>query len=211
MESSFNESIKKQDREVASKQRSLELAKELFRKTIHLGSALVPLMLLHFPCLTLALLVAALVIYTLCETLILKGIKVPLVSAIISVASRKRDEGKFVLGPVTLCIGILLASLLYEHKAASVGIYALAFGDGLASLFGKLFGKVKIPFTNGKTAAGSLTCFAAIFISCFLVTKECGLSLLVASVGMFIEVMPLKDWDNVLIPILLGGIVQLWL
>ena len=110
--------------------------------------------------------------------------------------------------PVTLASGILLASLLWGELPAAIGIYALAFGDGLASLAGKLFGRVQLPFTQGKTAAGSLTCFLAIFMASFLASGRCSLSLAVAAAGMFIELLPLRDYDNVVIPIVLGGISQ---
>jgi len=106
--------------------------------------------------------------------------------------------------------------LIWQPTFARIGIYALAFGDGLASLAGKLFGRVQIPFTEGKTVAGSLTCFTAIFISCYLacffmlqgqadITR---VSLIVAGAGMLIEILPLKDFDNLFIPVLLGGLAQ---
>ncbi|MBR1721117.1 MAG: phosphatidate cytidylyltransferase, partial [Treponema sp.] len=82
--------------------------------------------------------------------------------------------------------------------------------DGLASLAGKTFGKIRVPLTHGKTVEGSLTCFAAIFTSTFFVTNDCRTALLVAIVGALIEVMPLKDFDNLIIPISLGGIVTLF-
>ena len=37
------------------------------------------------------------------------------------------------------------------------------------------------------------------------------ISLLIASVGMLIEVLPLKDLDNIVIPVVLGGLAQLQL
>jgi len=193
---------------ILSRQRLNDIAKELFRKSIHVCSAFIPLLLQIARIPVLFALAAALVLYSIFELLRLKGKNIPLVSSITAAAARKRDENRFVLGPVTLCGGIILASLLFEPFAASIGIYALAFGDGLASLAGKLFGKVKIPFTQGKTVAGSLTCFAAIFISCFLVCFNAKIALCVASVGMFIELMPLKDLDNLFIPIILGMVAQ---
>ena len=38
-------------------------------------------------------------------------------------------------------------------------------------------------------------------------TNNCQMSLLVAIVGALIEVLPLKDFDNLIIPVFLGGIV----
>ncbi|MBQ2080982.1 MAG: phosphatidate cytidylyltransferase, partial [Treponema sp.] len=112
-------------------------------------------------------------------------------------------------GPVTLVLGIILAALLWKEAAAAAGIFALAFGDGLASLSGKLLGQTKVPLTRGKTAAGSLTCFLAIFITSFLVSKNAGVALCLAGTGMFMELLPLKDFDNVIIPVAIGGMYTL--
>lgn len=214
MENNFSEGILK-------RQEFYIISKELFRKSIHICSAFVPLILKKFYVLTICLLIAAIVIYTVCEILRTKGINVPLISQITAIAARKRDENHFVLGPVTLAFGILLACLLYSWIPASIGIFALSFGDGLASLFGKLFGKIKIPFTQGKSVAGSLTCFTAIFISSFLLlyfskanlhflTDYSSLSLILAAVGMGIELLPLRDFDNLLIPVLIGAVANIF-
>ncbi len=185
-----------------------DLQKELFRKTIHMGTAFVPLMLHFFYGFTILALSATGLVYVIAEKMRMNGREVPLISDITAAAARRRDEHKFVLGPVTLVAGIIGAALLWNEKAAAIGILALAFGDGLASLVGKAFGRIKIPFTFGKTAAGSLACFGAIFSSTFLVSQNCLLSLIIALCGMAVEVLPLKDFDNVLIPLLLGGIAQ---
>lgn len=187
------------------------ILKELFRKTIHLCSAFLPYFfgLAKFP--FLIALAAVLVIYIISEFLRLNGINIPIISSVTKVAARKRDENKFVIGPVTLCIGIILAELLCEPLPAAIGIYALAFGDGLASLAGKLFGCIQIPLTQGKTAAGSLVCFTAIFISTFAACRQTHIALIIATVGMFVEVLPLKDLDNILIPVGLGGLATILL
>ena len=149
------------------KQYRISIFKEVFRKSIHLCSAFVPTLLSVAYKPVLFLLLAALVLYSFTEFIRLKGINVPVVSKITSIAARKRDENKFVLGPVTLVAGIISAALLWNPESARIGIYALAFGDGLASLVGKLLGRIHIPFTNGKTAAGSLACFYAVFLSSY--------------------------------------------
>jgi len=185
-----------------------DLQKELFRKTIHMGTAFVPIMLHFFHSFTLTALSVTGLAYIVAEKMRMSGREVPLISDITAAAARRRDENKFVLGPVTLVAGIIAAALLWNEKAAAVGILALAFGDGLASLVGKAFGRIRIPFTFGKTAAGSLACFGAIFCTTFFVSQNCLLSLIIAFCGMAVEVLPLKDLDNVLIPILLGGVAQ---
>ena len=191
---------------IIARQRLNSLLKELFRKTIHICSSFVPLFLklAYWPVIILLFLVVT--GYSVCEMLRMKGYSIPLVSKITEVAARKRDENKFVLGPVTLVIGILLAALILPLESARVGIFALAFGDGLASLTGKMIGKITIPGAKGKTVAGSLACFLAVYISTFCCCKNCFVSLIVAVVAMFIEVLPLSDFDNVLIPVSIGTI-----
>lgn len=184
------------------KKHTTDIVKEFFRKAIHLCTCLVPFLLdiAYIP--TIIGLSAILVLYIVCEILRLHGKYVPLISYITTKAARKRDENKFVLGPVTLCLGVILTSILFNQKAAAIGIFALALGDGLSSLFGRLFGKTLIPFTKGKSFVGSLTCFIAIFISALIITQCLTHALLIALIGMLIEMLPLKDYDNLVIPLI---------
>ena len=185
------------------------ILKELFRKSIHLCSSVVPWFFAMYYWYTVYGLLIIVSLYYFCELARLEGHPVPLVSLITETASRQRDECKFVLGPVTLVLGIVFAALVLPLQCAKIGIFALAFGDGLASLAGKLFGRVKIPHTGGKTLEGSLTCFAAVFLSTYIVTGLSVVSLIIALVAMLIEVLPLGDWDNMIIPVATGGVYYL--
>lgn len=192
------------------KKRVNSLKKEIFRKTIHLCTGFVPVLLHFYKTPVIILLILALSAYLLSEFLRFRGINIPLISQITVKAARKRDENKIVLGPVTLVLGVVSASLLWPETAAAIGIVALALGDGLASLAGKSFGSLPLPFTGGKTVEGSLTCFTAIFVSCWMISKNTVVSFIVALTGCFIECLPLKDFDNLLIPVVLGGL-SAWL
>ncbi len=185
-------------------QYAYDLRKELFRKSIHLCTVFVPFFLDKFYYLTLILLSFVLIVYIISEFLRMSGKQIPLLSSITMAAARKRDENRFVLGPVTLCGGVLLTALLFPPVPAKIGIYALALGDGLASLVGKIWGKKKIPFTGGKSYAGSLACFAAVFVSAWFCSSSVTTALVLAFAGMSIELLPLKDFDNILIPVLLA-------
>lgn len=185
------------------------ILKEVFRKSIHLCSSIIPFFLAAFYWPTIIALLIIVTLYCICEFARLKGHPVPLISVVTETASRQRDEDKFVLGPVTLVFGIVLSALILPLQCARVGIYALAFGDGLASLGGKLFGRIRIPFTGGKTLEGSLTCFLAVFISTYIVTGLSLISLIIAFAAMLIEVLPLGDWDNMIIPSATGGLFWL--
>jgi dolichol kinase len=187
-----------------------DIIKELFRKSIHLCASLIPFFLYYFHYPVLIGLSIILVLYIVSEILRRKGIKIFLVSKITEAAARKRDEDKFVLGPVTLTLGILVSAFFFNPIPATIGIYALAFGDGLASLVGKMFGKTIIPYTQGKTVAGSLACFTAIFISASVTCENAFVGLVVACIGTVIELLPLKDFDNLIIPVLIATICQFY-
>ena len=194
---------------IVQRQRLNAIFKELFRKSIHICSSFIPLFLKFAFWPVIGLLVFALIVYCISEILRSKGIEIPLISKVTEIAARKRDENRFVLGPVTLVCGIIAAALLLPLDCARVGIFALAFGDGLASLMGKLFGKITIPGAHGKTAAGSLTCFFAVFITTFCCCQNTLVSLIVALCAMFIEILPLADFDNLIIPPAIGFLFSL--
>ena len=182
---------------------------EVLRKSIHFLIALVPLIAaLSYP-LAVVLLIAGAAFYTIVELLRLSGIRVPLVSTLTVMASRERDSGRFTLGPVTLGIGALAALLLYPSPAADIAIYALAFGDGCAGLAGALFGRRRPAFLRGKSLEGSVACFAATFIAAWLVSRNLIVSLAAATAAVIVEALPLRDYDNIALPVAVGAVVQL--
>ncbi len=187
------------------------LLKEVFRKSIHLCSAFVTIFAKYFFSSTIIALAIITILYTIFEFLRINGKKIFLVSAITDYAARKRDRGGFVLGPVTLSLGIITTLLLFPQKPAQIGILALAFGDGLSGLIGKCFGKNRLKFFAPKTLEGCLTCFIAVFISALAISKNFFYSIILAMVATIVEVLPLKDFDNLLIPIVCAFIANLFI
>ncbi len=188
---------------------SEEIRIELLRKGIHLLIAFVPGLAAIDLRFTVFLLVGGILAYTAFESLRRAGLPVPLISRVTALAARKRDAGKFVLGPITLGLGALLALLLYPNPAASIAIYALAFGDGLSSLVGKSLGSVRLPFTGGKSLEGSITCLIAVYLSAYMLTGDALRSLLVALTATLVEAVPTKDLDNIILPAITGAVVVL--
>ena len=138
----------------------------------------------------------------------MSGVKVPVVSTITRMASRERDMGRFVVGPITLGIGAILTLLLFPLPVASAGIFALAFGDGFASLAGKLFGRIRPAFLYGKSVEGSAACFIATGLSVYLVSQNHMVALVAAFVATAVEALPLEDYDNIVLPLVVGVAVQ---
>jgi dolichol kinase len=186
-----------------------EAKTEIIRKAIHFFVALCPSMAAINKTFTVIFLILGTLGYTLMEYLRLSGIKVPIISSLTSMASRTRDIGCFVMGPVTLGLGALLALLLYPSPAAAIAIYALAFGDGVASLVGKFAGNWRPVFLCGKSIEGSIACFIAVFISAYVVSGSTHVSVVAAFTAMVVEAMPLDDYDNMAIPVTVGMAAQL--
>ena len=177
---------------------------EIVRKSLHLLIALVPsLASVNLPA-TIAILVMGTLFYSFAESSRLQGTSIPVVSALTLIASREKDRGGFVLGPVTLGIGALLSLILYPLPAASLAIYALAFGDGFASLVGTMARGPLIPLSRGKTLAGSMACFLAVFTVTLSVTSHVNTSFIVAASATIIEALPAGNFDNVLLPFGVG-------
>lgn len=177
-----------------------EIQTEILRKSIHMLVVFVPAMARYNLVLTFSALVAGLLLYSYSEFMRMRGSEVAFISKVTSAASRSKDNS-FVFGPVTLAIGTMMALMLYPEPAAAVAIYALAFGDGFSSLFGKLFGKITIPFTGGKTYAGSSACLISVFLTTLAISGSVRVAVVIAISATLIEVLPSGDLDNMLIPV----------
>jgi dolichol kinase len=177
------------------------LRTELIRKAIHLLVALVPLLAAIDVSLTMGLVGAGTLFYIFAENARRRGVSVYIVSDLTVIASRDRDRGRFVMGPVTLGIGAMLALLLYPQEASIIAIYALAFGDSAASLFGKLIGGIRIPLSSGKTLAGSLACLTVVTLVSYRLTGDLTLALIIGIATAVLEALPATDMDNIIIPV----------
>ena len=180
------------------------LKKEFFRKTIHMTAAFVPFLYYFDQNLTIILLLSINLLYFISEFLRSKNIYLPIISQVTEIASRPVDENKVILGPITLSMGIFLSLVFFDYRIAIISVFALAFGDGVASLFGKIIGGWKIPLTFGKTFSGTGGCFiilVIVFLACGLDRYQAVFLALVASI---VEAFPTGDFDNLLIPILTG-------
>ena len=182
---------------------------ELIRKSIHFLIALSPVMASFNVTFTLIILAIGILCFIYFETMRINGISVPLISSLTAMASRPKDEGRFVLGPVTLGLGAILALSLYPPEAASIAIYALAFGDGFAGIAGKALGRIRPSFLYGKSLEGSLACFFAVLITSWRVCRNLPISLAAAITATAAEALPLEDFDNIVLPLTVGFVVSM--
>ena len=177
---------------------------EACRKIIHSLIVFVPFIAGYSYALAYFLLTSGIALYSWSEYQRLTGRYVPVLSDIKEKAFRTRDVDHFAKAPVTLAMGAMGALALYPMPAAAIAIYALAFGDTAACLVGKSFGRTQIPYT-GKTWAGSAACFATVFMLAFHATG-CSVTktTAVALAATLTELLPIKDYDNLLIPLVTG-------
>ncbi len=178
-----------------------ELKTELIRKSIHMLIALVPLLAaLLGATITLAILAAGVLFYSFAEYQRTLGRSIPLITRITNAAARQTDRGGMILGPITLGIGAMVSLLLYPAPASIIAIYSLAFGDSISSIAGKLFGRSPFPYIQGKTLEGSLACFILVFYITYRMVGTPLPSLVIAGVATALEAVPVKDLDNIILP-----------
>lgn len=178
-----------------------EIRGELVRKGLHLLIAFVPSLAAVSVPFTLALLAGGTLFYALAETSRRRGHPVFLVSRLTLIAARAEDRERFVLGPITLGLGAMVALMLYPEPAASIAIYALAFGDGFASLVGRLVPGPRIPLVRAKSVMGSLACLVAVFVAVAPLVRTPAEGALLAAVATVLEAVPCGDFDNLLVPV----------
>ncbi len=181
-----------------------DVSAEFLRKGIHLLIAAVPLIASISFRFATTLLWMGIVVFALAEMLRLEGKDVPFISKITRIVARRGGSRKFIVAPITLALGALFSLYLFPEPVAALAIYALAFGDGFAGLIGKMYGRIKIPFSGGKTLIGSTACFTAVFLISMFLLKQPFHALTIASMATLLEALPLKDFDNFVIPTGLG-------
>jgi dolichol kinase len=200
----------------ANSDRRARFKTELLRKGIHLLIAFTPALASMSRPLTIILRCAGSLFYLTGEIFRLRGHTIPLLTRITAFASRPREAGQFVPGPLTLALGAILSLLVFplitaDDRASHTAIYALAFGDGLSGLIGRPFGKLRPAFLLGKSIEGSIVCFIAVFISTLAVTGQSRVSLITATATMLVEALPLRNIDNIVIPLTAGFTVMLFI
>jgi len=181
-----------------------EFKSELLRKAVHILIALVPgLAAIHLSN-TILLLMGGVLFYTWAESMRFLGFTLPAISPFTASVLRKRELGRFALGPITLGLGTLLSLLIFPPNVAAAAIYALAFGDSAAGLVGRFLGRFRPAFLAGKSLEGSFACFAVAFLAGFMVFREWKIAVAIGLGSMLADALPIKDFDNLLLPLLAG-------
>ncbi|MEK6744090.1 MAG: hypothetical protein AABZ15_10780 [Nitrospirota bacterium] len=124
---------------------------------------------------------------------------------------RKNEENRLT-GTAPYVLGIGLTLFFYRTDIATAAICFLAFGDVAATTVGERYGRTKI--SGEKSLEGTLAFVAAALTVGFLLPLA-GISLMhgimlagaIAAAG--VELVPLPVNDNLVIPLVSGGVMEL--
>ena len=124
----------------------------------------------------------------------------------------RKNEANKITGTAPYVLGIGLTLLFYRTDIATAAICFLAFGDVAATTVGERYGRTKI--VGDKSLEGTLA-FAVIAIASGLALPLVGVHLapgLIAAgsfVAAGVELVPLRVNDNLVIPVVSGGAMEL--
>ena len=127
--------------------------------------------------------------------------------------SRTGDRREILRGPLYYGIVFVVLTIWFWYDTP-IGIVALMLmcgGDGLADIFGRRLGKVKLPWNKNKSWVGSLgmflggwifsVCIMGLYLAAGIFSGSLQAYLiplaLIALVGTAVESLPLKDVDNI--------------
>ena len=182
-------------------------SQEFRRKGIHACSLFVPLIAGVNYLLTLGILVAITIVYIASEWARLNGARFPVLSFITGLCVRSSERRRFALAPITLALGVVLSLIFFSELIAYVTIAILACADSMATIIGKFYGRLKIPYNRKKSVEGSAAFFVTALI-CALFFLPLKTALIASFVSCIIETMPFR-FDNISIPLGTGLILGL--
>jgi len=184
--------------------KSKRLRSRGLREAIHMGSFLLifPIHFLGNTIVASMILVIA-VLYTISEIARVRGINIPIFSAITWRAAKKTEFYEFATAPIHFAVGIALSLLIFPVPIGYVAITTLTLGDGCAHIFGMKFGKTRIPFNKGKNLEGTFFGFLFAFLGAMIFVDPTR-ALVAAAVGMLVEAIPSPINDNLTIPLASG-------
>ena len=176
------------------------------RKLIHLSALLIPILTeVTSKTVVLTAMCVTLIVYTLEEILRLKGRRLPVLTSFTLRMSRPEETAGFIIRPIYLAVGIILALVFFPISIAYASIGVVAVGDPVAAYVGGKIGRTHV--RRKKTLEGLIAGFIASFLLAALIIYP--IAAFVGSAGaMLMELLDIPD-DNLTMPIAAGAIMML--
>jgi phosphoserine phosphatase len=190
-----------------SKEFAYSWLQEFRRKGLHVCAALVPFFAGVNFTLTVNLLLTITVLFVFSELLRLNGISFPVMNLVTRLCIRTKEQRRFTVAPVTLSLGIVFSLLLFSKSIACVVIIIVAFSDSIATVIGRFYGRLRIPYNHKKSFEGSIAFFASAFM-CSIFYVPVGTALIVSFISCIIESLPFRI-DNLSIPLGTGFLLEM--
>jgi phytol kinase len=194
------------------------VSSSLSRKIIHMGTGpIFVLSWLFFDDASISRWLAALVPFAITAQFVLVGTGIIKDEAAVQAMSRSGDRREILKGPLLYGIIFVVLTLVYwkDSPIAIVSLMLMCGGDGLADVTGRQWGIIKLPWNANKSWAGSMGMllggwfFAvgifAIYVAAGVfpgpVTSRLPALTIIAITGALVEMLPLKDVDNITVTI----------
>jgi phytol kinase len=130
-----------------------------------------------------------------------------------SVHKTKRKSVGSIIFPIPVYCCFLAAEILHNSLFFYLPVSLLAISDTSAEIAGTRWGHLTKQFFNGqKTLAGTLAFFGTALFICFgwlwcydlTIQSVIGGTLIIAIAATLAELVTLKGWDNLTIPVIAG-------
>ncbi len=180
---------------------------DAIREIIHAsGVSVIPAAALFNSILVVFLLVLTTLAYSASELARITRRAIPIISSVTLNAATPSEKHEFALTPIFLALGIALSLILFPSPINYAAIAIVSLGDSAASIFGKFFGKIPIPYNKAKNLEGSIAMFAFAFFSASIFLNPLQ-ALIGAVTGTLIESLPTPFNDNILTPLATGAML----
>ncbi len=183
------------------------LSQDISRKVVHIaaGSWLLFWPLFDHSHWTKFLNISPALIWTF--LLLLKGFTAKPDDKAVKTMTRTGDRKELLRGPLYFTIVMnVMGTVFFYSVAAIVSMGFLSWGDGLAPVVGKKFGRHKYKILSEKSLEGSLAFFFFGIIGCVLFSLillgkvDFGFILITSAVTTLVEGFSPANWDNIFIP-----------
>ena len=197
------------------------------RKVIHIGTGpIFVLCWLMFPDVWYARYLAALVPGMITVQFALTGLGIIKDEASVKAMSRSGDPKEILRGPLFYGVMFVLLTILFwkDNPAGVVALMMLCGGDGIADLVGRGIPSAKLPWSQKKSVAGTMSVFVGGLLFALAVLwvfhqfgvfagayTQIGTLASIAAVATLVESLPYADIDNLTISLLAAGLAWWWM
>ncbi len=185
---------------------------ELFRKGIHLCSLLIPAFYFLFnSTIVISILLGGFILLSGLDLVRLYGNYAvrKYLGIAIGFMLRPREQKSFS-GATTIVFAGLLVYLFYDLPIAAASMVIIIIGDPAAAVIGRIVGKIR--FNNKKSLEGTLAFIMFSLLGVLIIPGlDFQLGLAGVLVGALFEILPVPIDDNISVPIIAGGVMQVML